>query len=223
MSNIQTGAERMPHDLSHLGFQIFISGFYSAQTTLLLDDWQKQQQTPADRTWLMAEKASVKSKYWYPTEDAFIEEKIGKVYQWKTYNQIENTPELNEQRQTILKAYRNQTHLTPNWPKAWFNLLSIKIELQQFDDEFYQAYAKAKQTTDQTPGMQTAFTLVGIQSWHGVNNKTKSDILKNIVREASSSKKNSQNIKTLLEAYNLQQISCAYANAIKANTYELCK
>ena len=206
----------------YLASQMLLSGVYSLQSNIFLEHWQQNQTAPQNAPWQTGLTASQKAQNYYPVADAFLQEKIGKTYQWNTFTKLPADEAASTNRSAALQAYRQQTKLTPNWPKAWFNLLSIKIELNQFDQEFYQAFAIAKQTTQQTPGMLTQYTIIGIQAYQGVNNKIKSEILRNIVQEAQISKRSSQNLKSLLQAYNLLNVTCIYANAIKANTYNLC-
>lgn len=206
-----------------IGMSSFFSGVYKVQANLFIEDWQQKQAAPQEEAWQTALTASEKANYWYPVEDAFLKELLAKTIQWSTFDKPLGDKAVEAQRLQALEYYRQQTLLTPDWPKAWFNLLSIKIELQQVDDEFYEAFKHAKTTTQQTPGMHTLFTLTGIQAYAYVNNKTKSDILRNIVTEATSSGSASKEIKPLLQAYNLLNITCIYARAIKANTFDLCK
>lgn len=206
-----------------IGTSLFLSGIYKVQANLFIEDWQQKQTAPKDEAWQTALTASEKANSWYPVEDAFLKELLAKTIQWNTFNHPLGDANVAPQRLRALEYYRQQTALTPDWPKAWFNLLSIKIELQQVDDEFYDAFKHAKTTTQQTPGMHTLFTLTGIQAYAFVNNKTRSDILRNIVTEATSSESASKEIKPLLQAYNLLTITCIYARAIKANTFQLCQ
>ena len=210
--------------------QMFASSLYSLQTNLFLNDWQNKAVTekeitftPTDQAWQNANQASLKAINHYPIENAFLQEQAAKVYQWQTYNQPFGNASSQSNRKQALEAYRQQTLITPLWPKAWLNLLSIKIELNEYDDEFYHAYTMAQQTANQNPEVSTQYTLIGIQAWQNLNNPTKNNVLKSIINEASASKKSSQDLKPLLQAYNLLGTSCIYARAIKANTYDLCK
>lgn len=202
---------------------MLLSGIYSLQTQIFLEDWQEKQLSPDIEPWQTALIASKNAQKYYPVKDAFLQEQIGKTLQWHTYDKLNTDTAINDSRLAALQAYREQTKLTPNWPKAWFNLLSIKIELNQFDNEFYNALEIAKQTTQQTPGMLTQYTIIGIQAYQGVNNLTKSEILQNILREAQLDQVNSQDLKPLLAAYGLLGITCIYANAVNANVYNLCQ
>lgn len=207
----------------YLASNMMLSGIYDLKTQLFLEDWQNKQTTPNKDAWQTALESSQNAQAQYLVKDAFLQERIGKVNQWKTYaNPVEDTSVLKE-REAALSAYRQQAQITPSWPKAWFNLLSIKIELNQFDSEFYQAFKLAQETTNRTPSMHTPLVLVGVQAFKQVNNATKNQILKNILHEASQNKQSSQNLKPVLQAYNLHYITCIYAKAIKATTHNLCK
>lgn len=209
--------------LLYLAANMLISGVYNLKTQLFLENWQEKQASPTSEAWQAAFEASHKAQTHYLLKDAFLQENIGKVNQWKTFDKTEADKSVIKERQSALNAYRQQTQITPSWPKAWFNLLSIKIELNQFDSEFYHAFNIAKQSTKETPGMLTPFTIIGIQAYKQVNNPTKNQILKNILGEASISQQNSQNLRPLLQAYNLLGITCIYAKAIKTNTHSLCE
>ena len=214
----------------YLSIKMFTSSLYSLQTELFLGDWQNKTNsateitfTPDNQAWLNANQAAENAINAYPTNNAFLHENAGKVHQWQTYSQPYGDENSTANREQALQAFREQALITPKWPKAWLNLLNIKIELNQYDQEFYNAFTMAKTTANQNPEVSTQFTVLSIQAWSNVNNPTKNQILKNIVNEASLSKNNSQNLKPLLQAYDLLTVSCIYARAIKENTYELCK
>lgn len=213
----------------YVSIKMLLSSLYGLQTNLFLEDWQNKATTtdqiafkPNDQAWLNANQASQKAINMSPVDNAFLQETAGKVYQWKTYDQPFGDQASQNNREQALKAFRKQTQITPKWPKAWLNLLALKIELNQYDDEFYNAFTMAKTTANQNPEVSTQFTLLSIQAWSQVNNPTRNQVLKNIIQEASLGKKQSQNLKPLLQAYNLLKISCVYGKAIKANTYQLC-
>lgn len=214
----------------YLSIKMFTSSLYALQTDLFLSDWQNKANsateitfTPNNLAWLNANQAAQNAINAYPTKNAFLQESAGKVYQWHTYSQPYGDANSTENREQALQAFREQTLITPQWPKAWLNVLAVKIELNQYDDEFYNAFTMAKTTANQNPEVSTQFTLLSIQAWSNVNNPTKNQILKNITHEASLGKKQSKDLKPLLQAYNLLGVSCIYARAIKENTYELCK
>lgn len=206
-----------------LSTQMFNSSLHSIQVSLFLEEWQQQKTKPNDLAWNTAYEAGLKAQQTYPIQDAFIEEKIGKVIQWKTFSEAIENPKAIAERKLALTAYQNQTLLTPNWPNAWFNLLDIKIELNEYDKEFYQAYSIAEQTTKQTPNTHTKFVLINVKSWPNLNNQTKNKALKLFIAEAANSPKHSKDLRQLLEAYNLLMITCIYSKASKKNTYQLCK
>lgn len=205
------------------GFMMLLSGFYSAQTQLHLNQWTKNDQVTNAKSWELAHNASLKSQQWYPSNNGFIEEKIGKVYQWQTYNKLPTDKAALQKRLKALTAYRNQIEITPNWPEAWLNLLRIKTELSEFDNEFYHAFNQAKITAKTAPKVHSALSIVAIQSWHGLNKQAKSDAINIILQEASSSKRKAQKIKPVLQSYNLLGLSCLYSNINKTNTNALCK
>lgn len=214
----------------YLSIKMFNSSLYALQTDLFLSDWQNKASsateitfTPDNQAWLNANQAAEHAINAYPTSNAFLQESAGKVYQWQTYSQPYGDENSTENRLKALQAFREQTLITPKWPKAWLNLLSIKIELGQYDQEFYNAFNMARTTANQNPEVSTQFTLLSIQAWSNLNNPTKSKVLRMIINEASLSKNNSQNLKPLLQAYELLTVSCIYAKAIKENTFELCK
>ncbi|WP_321325742.1 hypothetical protein [Thiomicrorhabdus sp.] len=122
-----------------------------------------------------------------------------------------------------LQSYRKQTALIPLWPKAWLNLLSIKIELNQYDKELYHTYNQVKLTSNHNPEVTPLFIQLGIQAWQKLNNKTKSDMLRVITQQATSGPKNAKKLKPILQANNLLALTCMYAKATKQNTYNLCK
>jgi|GEM_PF-7078694 len=213
-----------------ISVQMFASSLYSLQTNLFLNDWQNKAVTekeitftPTDQAWQNANQAATNAINTHPTNHAFLQESAGKVYQWQTYSQPYGDVNSTENRLKALQAYKEQTLITPKWPKAWLNLLNIKIELNQYDDEFYNAFTMAKTTANQNPEVSTQYTVLSIQAWSNVNNPTKNQILKNIVNEATLGKKQSQDLKPLLQAYDLLTVSCIYARAIKESTYDLCK
>ena len=214
----------------YLSIKLFLSSLYSLQTDLFLSNWQNKANSgteitfiPNEQAWLNANQAATNAINTHPTNHAFLHENAGKIYQWQTYSQPYGDVNSTENRLKALQAFREQTLITPKWPKAWLNLLNIKIELNQYDDEFYNAFTMAKSTANQNPEVSTQFTILSIQAWSNVNNSTKNQILKNIVNEASLSKNNSQDLKALLQAYDLLTVSCIYTRAIKENTFELCK
>ncbi|WP_029408405.1 hypothetical protein [Thiomicrorhabdus sp. Milos-T2] len=210
--------------------KMLLSSLYGLQTTLFLEDWQNKAKIsdqiafkPIDQAWSNANQASQKAINMSPVNNAFLQESAGKIYQWKTYDQPFGNQASQSNRVQALEAFRKQTKITPKWPKAWLNLLAVKIELNEYDKEFYNAFNMAKITANQNPEVSTQFTLLSIQAWSNVNNSAKNQVLKNIINEAGLGKKQSQDLKPLLQAYNLLEVSCIYARAIKENTYELCK
>ncbi|GAB6069243.1 hypothetical protein JCM30760_03400 [Thiomicrorhabdus hydrogeniphila] len=214
----------------YLSVQMFLSSLYSLQTNLFLNDWQNKINTsqevtfkPSDQAWLNANQASQKAINSYPVNNGFLQELAGKVYQWKTYDQPIADSNAQQNRLQALQAYRKQTTITPLWPKAWLNLLSIKIELNQYDNEFYHAYNQIKLTSNHNPEITPLFIQLGIQAWQNLNNKTQSDMLKIITQQATSSQTNALTLKPILQANNLLALTCVYAKATKQNTYNLCK
>lgn len=206
-----------------LSSQIFTSSLHSIKTSLFLEEWQQTKTKPKELEWTTAFQASLNAQQTHPIKDAFIEERIGKVIQWKTFSEAIENPKAIAERKLALTAYQNQTLLTPNWPNAWFNLLDIKIELNEYDNEFYQAYSIAEQTTKQTPNMHTKFVLINVKSWQNLNSQTKNKALKLFIAEAGNSPKHSDDLRQLLQAYNLLLISCIYSKVNQQNTYNLCK
>jgi len=199
------------------------SSLYNLQSNLFLAYWQTKKIPPSDQAWQIAEKASQNASQLYPVNNGFLQEKQGKILQWHTYNQPKASNSAQQNRLNALRAYQKQTLITPLWPKAWLNLLSIKIELNQYDTEFYHAYNQVKATSNHNPEITPLFIQLGIQAWQNLNNKTQSDMLKTITQQATSSQRNAQKIKPILQANNLLAITCVYANALKQNTYTLCK
>lgn len=216
--------------LIYLSIKMLASSLYALQTDLFLTDWQNKANTsqeiafkPDNQAWLNANQAIENANQTSPVPDAFLQEKIGKVYQWNTYTQPYGDNKTKDQRENVLQAYRKQTEITPKWPQAWLNLINIKIELNKFDQEFYHAFTMAQQTSNQNPEVTPRLTLLGIQAWSNLNKSAKNSVLKMIIHQANLGKKPSQDLKPLLQAYNLLPISCIYAKAIKADTFELCK
>ncbi|BBP44486.1 hypothetical protein [Thiosulfativibrio zosterae] len=213
-----------------ISVHMFISSLYAIQANLFLKDWQNKASTqkeivfiPTEQAWLNANQASQKAINNAPVKDAFLEEQAAKIYQWKTYAEPFGDSISQSNRALALQGYRSQTKITPLWPAAWLNLVSIKIELSEYDQEFYNAFSMAEQTANQNPEVSSRITILGVQAWKNLDNPTKTKVLKNIITEAGLSKKNSQDLKPLLQAYKMLDISCFYAKAIKANTFELCK
>lgn len=206
-----------------LGFKMFLSGFYSAQTQLHLNQWQSNAKLTGIESWQLAQDSSLKSREWYPVQDSFIEEKIGKVYQWSTYTGPLDNQDAIDKRKIALEAYRSQTNLTPLWPEAWINLMSIKIELNENDVEFNKAFSKAIETSAQYSEIETKLAKIAIQSWHGLDQDTKNKAMNVIMKEVQSSKTNSTNLKPILQSCNMLSLTCLYMNVKKLNSYDLCK
>jgi hypothetical protein len=208
-----------------LSIMFFSSSILKLKTDLFLNDWKKSGAEPDLRALDTAIAYSLESREWFPVNDGFLNENIGKAYQWKTYNQNfdSDNQEIISARQKALTAYRSQTQLTPLWPMSWINLASIKIELKEFDDEFYSVYFKAKKMTEQIPSLQYRTTLLGIRSWHGIDNTTRNIVLADIIKMGSIGFNESAKLRKHLQKNNLLLVSCTYAKAKKTQTYGLCK
>lgn len=207
----------------YLASSMLIASLYNIQSNLFLNDWQSKKTTPNYQAWSAAKQASEYAININPVNNGFLQENKGKVLQWYTFTQPFTDSKAQKNRIQALKAYRKQTQITPKWPKAWLNLLSIKIELNQYDKEFYHTYNLIKLTSNHNPEITPLFIQLGIQAWKNLNNKTKSDMLRIITNQATSSPKSAQNLKPLLQASNLLNLTCVYANTTQQNTYNLCK
>jgi len=207
----------------YLAASMLVSSLYNIQSNLFLSDWQNKKTTPNYQAWSAAKQASENAVNINPVNNAFLQENKGKVLQWHTYSQPTANSNAQQNRLQALQAYRKQTAITPLWPKAWLNLLSIKIELNQYDNEFYHAYNQIKLTSNHNPEVTPIFIQLGIEAWQNLNNKTQSDMLRIITQQATSSQKNALTLKPVLQANNLLALTCVYAKATKQNTYSLCK
>lgn len=205
-----------------LGSQMVISGLYKAQSQLFLEHWGKSTSAPNEKPWHIAYSASQKAIDYYPVKHAPLYELKGKVIQWQTFNKTADDPEVLELRQEALASYRQQIQITPKWPWAWLNLLAIKIEMNQIDSEFYNAWNQVKLISNQHPKIQTAVTQIGIQSWKNLSNKYKIEALDNVIHEIAKSKRHANAIKPLLASYNLLKTTCLYATKKQAKTHDIC-
>lgn len=225
--------------LTYLGFKLFITSLYSLQTDLFLNDWQRKQTAPSYQAWSTANQALLNAQATTPIDQASLKERQGKLYEWQSYiathktvNEAENES-INEQQNTnstlatqalqnALQAYEQQTHFTPSWPYAWINLLTVKIQLKQFDNQFNHALQMAEKTSNRNPGVELLLAKQGIIAWPNLTTPLKSKMLAKIASAASLSKANANNLKTLLNAQGLTPLVCIYTKTMKINTFSLC-
>ncbi len=75
------------------------------------------------------------------------------------------------------------------WPATWSELAMLKHLLGEHDARFEEAIAKATKYGPWEPGVHRQITIVGTDSWQGLSDSTRLDVLGNIERGLSSPSK----------------------------------
>ncbi|GKT11813.1 MAG: polysaccharide biosynthesis protein VpsP [Thiomicrorhabdus sp.] len=206
----------------YLATRLFMSSLYSHQAILFLEDWHSKQVLPSEQAWSVAKQAMLKAEAWAPVQDAFLQEKLGKVYEWHSYSEAFGSELVHKDRMTALNSYRKQAQLTPLWPNAWLNIMAIKIQLNEYDVEFSKAMIKAEEATKGHPKGVYRLAEIGIQAWPNLSSPQKSKILKMIGLSVTQKKSNAVTLKPLLDQRGLLPMVCYYLKVSNIKSYKLC-
>lgn len=85
--------------------------------------------------------------------------------QCKTWDRQTRETEWQQCQQSALVALRTAIQGNPQWAYNWANLLLVKTNLQQFDDEFYQALQESQRLGGHEYVVNQIVALVGLQEW----------------------------------------------------------
>lgn len=207
----------------YLAFRMFLSALNGHQVMLFLEDWQLKQALPSQQAWLVAKESVHKAEHWSPVADAFLQEKIGKIYEWNAYSDSIGDKAVYTERSASLNAYREQTRLTPLWPNAWLNIVAIKMQLNEFDHEFANALLRAEQVSNSHPEAIYRLAGLGIQAWPNLTSPQKSKVLRAIGLSISQNKKNASRLQPSIEQKALKPILCYYLRTARVDSGMLCK
>ncbi|MCQ4346614.1 hypothetical protein NGA35_04015 [Pseudomonas stutzeri] len=144
---------------------LLLAGVSAFQAEAFLADWQAKGNEPEEHAWIVARRGAERAVRLYPVANGHYLHRQGLILQWRQFRQPPGAPAAQETRRAALHAFRAASRAQPTWPAHWSALAQAKLYLLEFDDEFRQALAMARQTGPWRVDSNGKLAEIGLLAW----------------------------------------------------------
>jgi len=160
--------------LIYSGFRVFMAGLNDYQAMLFQVDWEKSNQQPRHKAWLVARDAALSANEWQPyVEKGVYLERLGRIYDWQYTSRPFGDVIAATSRDRSLQTLRQAIAARPTWPYNYVALAFVKLKQLSFDDEFAMAFAKGHHYGPWRKYTQIPLAELSVIAWPSLSNEQK--------------------------------------------------
>ena len=170
---------KMPHILRNTGASLLIVGLlalaltawrwgladiHAAGARSYIKSWWKGSKTPSDEEWEKVRSKLEKSLAYHPDFPLYVE-LLGTIHLTRSLNILLDDGETEQARSKAGNYFREVVTLRPSWPYAWANILWIKTQDEDYDDEFFHALDRSIALGSWESKVQHIVTDTSLSAW----------------------------------------------------------
>lgn len=205
-----------------VGARFFLAGLASFQAEAFITSWSKAEREPDARAWQIAQAAAQRAVKLSPVANGDYLDRLGRIYSWQYFRQPYGAPVAQRSRREALQAYRAAVAARPAWPYTWARLAHSKLYLQQFDDEFDQAFARAFALGPWRIQVNRELAEIGFQAWPHLSADQRLATLESARRSLADGPKEAQNIRRIAQATGHLGLLCNSLTSELRSKHPIC-
>ncbi|MBO1923326.1 hypothetical protein [Thiomicrorhabdus sp. 6S3-12] len=127
---------------------------------------------PSARTLNSTEQLLKSATLWLPVDNPKVYGMLGKLYQWKSYVlQVggQNPVQISVFLEQAQNAYQKQLRQEPKRPYAWLSFMETKLQLQEYDIQFIQAFENLNRLQGQNTRLRLQKLKLMIPYWKNLS------------------------------------------------------
>ncbi len=201
---------------------MMLAGISSYQAEAFINDWEKAGHEPKSRAWQIAHNAAQRAISMYPVANGDYFDRLGRVHSWKQFSQPYADPAAEDSRQSALDAYRAAVNARPAWPYSWVRFAHTKLYLQEFDNEFDQAFTQALQLGAWRIGVNRELAEIGFSAWPKLDEEQRQSTLESARRSVVYGPREAQRMLKIAQHTGMNLVLCNSLNSELKTARKLC-
>lgn len=200
---------------------LFVSALNSLKVDIFLKDWHARDVPPSEVAWNAAYQASTQSLASAPIPNGRLYSQLGELYLWQAFSLADENPET--ALRNALAAFNQDHQLRPSWPYPLLEMTSIKMRLQEPDQDYDQWVTAYLEKAHWRGNLLSEFVIDGLYHWPILNRHQRLTLLETSAQALSMDRRITRNLRSELDNTQLRPLFCLYLTLQPVDTSQLCR
>lgn len=202
-------------------FPLMMAAFNALKVEFFLEDWQARGTVPSPVAWDAAYQAAQSSRQWSPVDNGLHFSQQGELYLWKAFSLTTEEPEA--ALRAAMHAFEQDAQLRPSWPYPMLELLSVKLRLNEADEQYDQWLQHFLNISHWRGNLLSEFVRDAALAWPVLNHHQRRIVLETTAQALTMDRRVARPLQNRLEATQLRPLFCLYLSIQPVDTAQLCR